>query len=68
MKIKKLFYLLFNYDKYHALIRAEDRQYFINNPMPTGICYGCGKDIFNSEETCSDICKEIVELQLSGYN
>ena len=34
---------------------------------PTGVCWGCGKIMYNGEDICSESCSEIVEFQLCGY-
>ena len=34
---------------------------------PTGICHGCGKNMYNGLNVCSLDCLDVIEMQLSGH-
>ena len=34
---------------------------------PTKICWGCGKDMYNGKNICSDECADVVDMQYAGY-
>ena len=49
-------------------IRASQRLKKIRTPKPiTGICHGCGKNLYNGLDVCSLACLDVVNLQYSGY-
>jgi len=49
------------------LRQEKDVEYIKNHPQPTGVCDGCGKDMYNGENICSSDCADTVEVQMWGY-
>jgi len=46
--------------------KATNKNKHIEPIEKTGICWGCGKDMYNGKNICSDECNDAVEVQMWG--